>query len=228
LNSERAASIARKDWLTATNKVSELCSVLAYAKARWNIACRLGDTPTCGKWRDFCSKLEGYLDIISNRLDSIAWSQTFTYAPSAKSAKESMVATHEFMGDRKFRYSEHPHSLAEIAGDTEDGEDYVYDDAKEYVPVSTWRSVMWQNEKHEPSAPNEPIEEQDDDVPSTSEIWVVRTDDGVYAFKDHDSALAFAQTEVEDGQARALVYRASMTEAVEAVVHRTIQVTKKQ
>jgi hypothetical protein len=128
-----------------------------------------------------------------------------------------------FMGERKYRYAEHPYLLAEIAGDTDDGEDYVYDpDAiPEYKPVSTWRST-WRSIVTERPADESDESEEKHEAP---ELWIVRLGDDYQVFHSHAEAVSSARQEVEDGEPRAIIYSTKVSTVVEAVVQRTIVVS---
>lgn len=133
-----------------------------------------------------------------------------------------MANTALFMGDRRFRYVEHPHLLQEIAGDTDDGEDYVYDpDAiPEYKPVSTWRST-WRSIVTENAAPQQDEDEQHE----APDVWIVRVGNDYKVFHVHEEAVEAARQEVEDGEPRAIIYSTKVATIVEAVVQRTIVVS---
>jgi hypothetical protein len=192
------------------------------------MACRFGDTPTCGKWRSFVSKLEASLVKMSNQLGELATAQSFDYAPSAKSARDSIVNVNMFMGERKYRYAEHPHNLAELAKDSDSGDDYTYDPSTipDYrpAPVSAWRST-WRPVMTEQA---EQVQEEDEDnvAPAAEELWIVKlSDDDYKVFSSKEEALSAATKEVENGMPVATVYSTKVSSIVEAVVQRTIVVS---
>jgi hypothetical protein len=215
---------ARRNWRSATERVSKLWYVLDYAKARWNIACRHGDTPTCGNWRKFCSYLEGRLEQLS-KLDSLAWDQNFEHPAPSRDTKDDMLEVDPLNGDmrdRKLQFLEHPHSWAEVASATSmSAELDSYSEAKCYTPESTWRSVPVNNDV------SSEAEEEEEVQAAPKEVWVVQTPDGFFTFDTQGEALPFATQEVEEGHPRATIYKATVVAVVEAIVHRTIQVIPK-
>lgn len=197
------------------------------------MACRLGDTPTCGKWRNFCYALEARLERIGHKLDLMAWDQNFERIPYSKEAKDDLLEVDPLngeIGDRKFRYLEYPLTWAEIASDTENNEDYDYSAAKEYAPVSSWRTVPV-SEWRTPMVAfddNDNEEDQEEEDKPPKDLWLVQTHDGTFTFEEHDDAVEYAKREVEDGQPRAVIYRAIVKATVEAVVHRSVHVIQKE
>lgn len=231
---EETLKKARTNWRGELDRGKRLLNVLAYANARWCQACRLGDTPTCGKWRNFVSKLEASLVKVSNQLGELATAQSFDYAPSAKSARDSIVSVNMFMGERKYRYAEHPHNLAELSKDSDSGDDYTYDPSTipDYRPApvsawrSTWRPIVTEHVELVQEEEQKEEEQEEDSVAPAEELWIVKlSDDDYKVFSSKGEALSAATKEVENGMPVATVYSTKISSIVEAVVQRTIVVS---